>query len=161
MDQVKTEYIANWTQKQQGSIDKSFCASQVMKKMGSFSGIKNYFKLMGGNRFLWYLMIQKSRFPPQGFISNNKPSGKVNIQKQPSRGVLRKRCSENMQQIYRRMLWKFIEITFRHGCTPVNMQQIFDVASEYATPFDGCFWVFKVNIEVKNWSWENWSLVIS
>ena len=52
MDQVKTEYIANWTQKQQGSINKSFCASQVMKKMGSFSGIKNYFKLMGGNRFL-------------------------------------------------------------------------------------------------------------
>ena len=25
-----------------------------------------------------------------------------NFQKQPSRGVLRKRCSENMQQIYRR-----------------------------------------------------------
>ena len=26
----------------------------------------------------------------------------VTRQKQPSRGVLRKRCSENMQQIYRR-----------------------------------------------------------
>ena len=26
----------------------------------------------------------------------------LNVQKQPSRGVLRKRCSENMQQIYRR-----------------------------------------------------------
>ena len=27
---------------------------------------------------------------------------KVNVQKQPFRGVLRKRCSENMQQIYMR-----------------------------------------------------------
>ena len=27
---------------------------------------------------------------------------KTRYQKQPSRGVLRKRCSENMQQIYRR-----------------------------------------------------------
>ena len=25
------------------------------------------------------------------------------VQKQPSRGVLRKKCSENMQQIYRRI----------------------------------------------------------
>ena len=38
-----------------------------------------------------------------------------------------------------KLFWKFIEITLRHGCTPVNMQQIFDVASEYAAPFDGCF----------------------
>ena len=29
-------------------------------------------------------------------------SRKVLVQKQPFRGVLRKRCSENMQQIYRR-----------------------------------------------------------
>ena len=26
----------------------------------------------------------------------------VNVQEQPSRGVIRKRCSKNMQQIYRR-----------------------------------------------------------
>ena len=26
----------------------------------------------------------------------------MNIQKQPPRGILKKRCSENMQQIYRR-----------------------------------------------------------
>ena len=33
------------------------------------------------------------------------------MQKQPSRGVLMKRCSENMQQIYR--------------CSPVNLLHIF------------------------------------
>ena len=56
-------------------------------------------------------------------------------QKQPSRGVLRKRCSENMQQIYRRkpmlkcdcnkVATKFIEITLRHGCSPVKLLHIF------------------------------------
>ena len=39
------------------------------------------------------------------------------IQKQSSSGVLRKRCSENMQQIYRRIL--------RHGCSPINLLHIF------------------------------------
>ena len=141
MDQVKTEYIANWTQKQQGSIDKSFCASQVMKKMGSFSGIKNYFKLMGGNRFLWYLMIQKSRVPPQGFISNNKPSGKVNIQKQPSRGVLRKRCSENMQQIYRRT--PMPKCDFNKVALEVYWNHIsaWVYSCKYAANFWCCFWI--------------------
>ena len=48
------------------------------------------------------------------------------LQKQPSTGVLRKICSENMQQVYRRtliskgvsikLLCNFIEITLRHGC---------------------------------------------
>ena len=57
--------------------------------------------------------------------------------KQPSIDVLRKRCSENMQQIYRRtpmpkcdfnkvaLLCNFIEITLRHGCSPVNLPHIF------------------------------------
>ena len=40
-------------------------------------------------------------------------------QKQPSRDVLRKRCSENMQQIYRH------EIAPRHGCSPINLLHIF------------------------------------
>ena len=45
-----------------------------------------------------------------------------NLRKKSSRGVLKKRCSENKQQIYRRtpMPKCFIEITFRHGCSPVN-----------------------------------------
>ena len=47
-----------------------------------------------------------------------------NIQKQPSRVVLRKRCFENMLQIYGRtpiqkLLCNFIEIAFPHGCSPV------------------------------------------
>ena len=45
------------------------------------------------------------------------------VQKQLFRGVLRKRCSENLQQIYRRAPmpkrdFNFIEITLRHGCSP-------------------------------------------
>ena len=44
------------------------------------------------------------------------------IQKQPSRGVLKKRCFENMQQIYRS---NFIEIKLRHRCSPVNLLRIF------------------------------------
>ena len=49
------------------------------------------------------------------------------IQKQPPRGVLSKRCSENMQQIYRRTpipkcdFNKVAEIALRHGCSPVNL----------------------------------------
>ena len=58
------------------------------------------------------------------------------LQKQPSRGVLKKRCSENIQQIYRRtpmspMCQSFthvtyfnkvarqLEIALQHGCSPV------------------------------------------
>ena len=43
-------------------------------------------------------------------------------QKQPLRGVLRKRRSENMQQICRS---NSIEITHRHGCSSVNLLHIF------------------------------------
>ena len=61
------------------------------------------------------------------------------IKKQPPRGVPRKRCSENMQQIYRRkpMLKcnfskaesNFIEIALQRVYSPVNLLDIF------ATPF--------------------------
>ena len=56
-------------------------------------------------------------------------------QKQPPRGVPRKRRSENVQQIYRRnpcrsaisikLLCNFIGIALRHGCSPVNFLHIF------------------------------------
>ena len=50
-------------------------------------------------------------------------------QKQPSRGILRKRCSENIQQIYRRTLLPkcdfTLEITLRHECSPVKFVEIF------------------------------------
>ena len=54
-------------------------------------------------------------------------------QEQPSRGVLRKWCSENMQQIYRRTpmpkcdfnkVALQLEITLRHECSPVNLLHI-------------------------------------
>ena len=57
------------------------------------------------------------------------------IQKQLSRTVLKKRCSENMQHIYRRtpmlecdfnkVTWNFMKITLRHGCSLVNLLHIF------------------------------------
>ena len=50
------------------------------------------------------------------------------MQKQPSRGVLKKSCSENMEQIYRTTPMPkrdfnnvAIEITLRHGCSPVDL----------------------------------------
>ena len=51
------------------------------------------------------------------------------FQKQPSRGVLRKRCSENMQQIYRRAPMRQCDFNkvAKHGCgcSPVNLLHIF------------------------------------
>ena len=55
------------------------------------------------------------------------------IQKQPSRGVLRKRCCENMSQTYkgtRNFIEKakqsnFIEIALQHGSSPENLLHIF------------------------------------
>ena len=56
-------------------------------------------------------------------------------QKQPPTGVPRKRCSENMHQIYRKHACRsaisiklhsnFIEIALRRGCSPVNLLRIF------------------------------------
>ena len=57
-------------------------------------------------------------------------------QKQPSRAVLTKACSENMKQIYRRTpmpkcdfnkvtLISIIEIVLHHGCSHVNLLHIF------------------------------------
>ena len=65
------------------------------------------------------------------------------IQMQPSRGVLRKRFSENMQQICRRkpkpncdfnLLCNFIEITLWYGCSPVNLLHIFKIHFPKNTP---------------------------
>ena len=64
--------------------------------------------------------IKKLRRPP----SNSK--------KQPPRGALKKRCSENMQQLYwnRTSAW----------CSPVNLLHIFR-APFAGTPLGGCFWI--------------------
>ena len=62
-----------------------------------------------------------------------------NVQKYPSKSVFRKRCSENMQQIYKRtpmpkcdfnkvaLHCNFIEITLRRGCSPVNVLHMFRI----------------------------------
>ena len=73
------------------------------------------------------------------------------IQKQPPRGVLRKRCSENMPKIYRRTPMpscrsaisirvqnNFIEIALRYGCSPINLLHIFRTFF-LGTPLGRCF----------------------
>ena len=47
------------------------------------------------------------------------------VQKQPPRTVLRKRCSKNMKQIYRRTPMPKCDFTLRHGCSPVYLLHIF------------------------------------
>ena len=72
-------------------------------------------------------------------------------QKHPPRGVLRKRSSENMQQIYRRtptpkrdLQSNFTEITLRHGCSSVNLMHISELLFLTIT-LDGCFWTCSIS----------------
>ena len=61
----------------------------------------------------------------------------IYLQRQPSRGILKKSYSVNMQQIYRRALipkcdfnkaeLHFNEISLRHGCSSVNLLHIFRI----------------------------------
>ena len=81
-------------------------------------------------------------------------TNKYFVQKQPCRGALKKRCFENMQQIYRITpmpkcdLCNFIEIALRHGCSPVNLLHIF------RTPFPSNtsgWMLLYVNCSFINW----------
>ena len=90
-------------------------------------------------------------------------------QKQPPKGVPRKRCSENMQQIYRRtpmskcdfnlskLLCNFIEITLRHACSPVDLLHIF------RTPFlmNTCGWLLLYNTIMLYERWRIYRLLPS
>ena len=80
---------------------------------------------------------EKDVYVDGGFLCNypiHAFDGK-SVQKQPPKGVLSKRCSENMQQIYMRTTMptcdfnkvasNFIEVTLRHGCYLVNLLHIF------------------------------------
>ena len=78
--------------------------------------------------FLFYLYIWLIDF--QRFLSNmhsrNMSVLSIQCKKHPFRGVLIKRCSENMQQIYKRTPMpkcdsNFTEITLRDVCPPVNL----------------------------------------
>ena len=102
-----------------------------LRKKGNFSTTK----------YLYKVLVKAE--------DNGSPSMKVRtLQKQSLRGVPRKRCSENIQQMYRRipmpkcdfnkLVCNFIEITLLHGWSRVNLLHIF------AAPFlknilDGCF----------------------
>ena len=95
-----------------------------------------------------------------------------NVQNQSFIGVLIKRCSENMQQIcwrtpmpkcdFNKVQRNFIEITLRHGYSPVNLLHIF------RTVMDSCRDVSNVRNcsasqvqnfadrrSVQNWLWMN------
>ena len=87
--------------------------------------------------FLFYLYIWLIDF--QRFLSNmhsrNMSVLSIQCKKHPFRGVLIKRCSENMQQIYKRTPIpkcdsNFIEITLRDVCSPVNLLYVV-----FRTPF--------------------------
>ena len=52
-------------------------------------------------------------------------------QKHPSRGVPKKRCSENMQQIYRRTSSQSV----------ISIKNTFSEHLFLRTPLEGCFWI--------------------
>ena len=62
------------------------------------------------------------------------------IQKQPPRGVPGKRCSKNIQQIYRRTPMPKCDFTSAWGCSPVNLLHIFRTPF-LRTPLGGFFWL--------------------
>ena len=79
---------------------------------------------------------------------------KLNLdQKQPFRGVLKKSCSENMQQIYRRTpmpKWDFNKAALRLGCSHVNLLHI------SRTPFlkNTSGWLFLLDFCAINYIWK-------
>ena len=96
--------------------------------------------------YVYFVLLRIKCVGSKTFLRN------VYFKKQPSRGVLRKRYSKNMKQIYRRTpmpncdfnkvaylqaelpcrsviwLFTFSQITLRHGCSPVNLLHIFITA---------------------------------
>ena len=51
----------------------------------------------------YYYISSKVVFSPARYLrQSNETATSIQIQKQPPRGILKKRCSENVQQIYRR-----------------------------------------------------------
>ena len=92
-------------------------------------------------------------------------------QKQSSIGVVVKKCSENMQQIYWRtnvpkydfnnVALNFIEVTLWHGCSPVNLLHIFRTAFRKNTYGGLLLTYFKTDTEWKRGYsfWKNGSFV--
>ena len=51
-----------------------------------------------------------------------------------------------------KFLCNFIEITLRHGCSPVNLQHIFRTTS-FKIPLDGCFCMLVIILSNLSVSW--------
>ena len=101
-------------------IYRKFTGEHLCRKICSWfrrqlTFVSTYFKICFRNKKQLSLWFWK---PPHFCV-------KWLAQKQPPRGVPRKSCSENMQQIYTRTPMPIIEITLRHGCSTVNLLHIF------------------------------------
>ena len=100
---------------------------------------------------LWLTLLKKSQ------------STLLNLQKQPSRGILKKRCSEKMQQIYSRtpmpkLLCHFIEIALQHESSPVNLLHIFRTTFSKNTSGQLLLNV-KTRFVRKRSTWNKWNMV--
>ena len=74
------------------------------------------------------------------------------VQKQPSRGSFRERCTENIQQS--QMQSKFIKITLRRGCSLFILMHIFSKNLFIMNTSGGCLDCFEK-------FWENHFIIIS
>ena len=109
---------------------------QAEPSVHSFSEIiteKQKSKLFGLSIIAWFFYFVPLIFFldcifRNSFILDVCQSSEYAFQQQPSGGVLKNNCSENMQQIYRNLQSNFIEITLWHGWSPINL-------------LDGCFWL--------------------
>ena len=82
--------------------------------------------------FIWFYVLLHNLIVLGLNLILNRLRQIFTVQKQPSRGVLKQRCSENMQQIYRRTPMPkcyFNKVatvlkSLRHVCSPVNLLHI-------------------------------------
>ena len=122
------------------------------------SVLKNCFKILPKklkiqqtNFLFHFFFICISFFPfPNNFISI------WLIQKHTPRSVPRKRCSENMQYIYwRTPMPKYdlnkVAITLWHGCSPVNLLNIFSTPFLKNTSGEPLLLIHSVKIKQSIW----------
>ena len=133
------------------------------KLVNGFQPLKLHLRyLIGFQRTLCYVAI-----------NNTCCVAEFEFQKQLFRGVLVKRCSENMRQIYRRTpmpKFDFNKVAkqldwnhYRHGCAPANLVHSFQLIF-LRTPLKGCFWSLR-NFSNKQrkyfWNKKNYNALIS
>ena len=99
----------------------SFYSFSTLHNIHYLSGFRNNIQAICETQPFWHKKLQaKSRVSFRFVFLNHG-------QKQPTRGFLRKSCSENMQQsaISIKLPSNYNEITLRHRCSPVNLLHIF------------------------------------